>query len=106
MLHDKLAWILTSNTLQTYTRIANPNWIFHRSHLRPELALPVEMELLHDAIIGCLQHLDLRTTQMVARREMCSCSAAKRQHLDACIVCSGDDMCCEILNGSGLEAGQ
>jgi hypothetical protein len=64
------------------------------------------MELLHDAIVGRLQHLDLRATQMVARREMCSRSAAERQHLDACVVRGGDDMCCEILDGSRLEAGQ
>ena len=40
---------------------------------------------------------------MVAGREMGSCSAAKRQHLDASVVRRGNDMRREILDGSGLE---
>ena len=51
-----------TENVATYTRITNPDRILRRSHLRPELALPVEMELLHDAVVGCLQHLDLGTT--------------------------------------------
>jgi hypothetical protein len=92
--------------MQTYTRIANPNWIFRRTHLRSEFALPVKMELLHDAIVGRLQHLHLRAAQMVARREMRSCSASECQHLDAGIVRGGNDMCGEILDGSRLETSQ
>jgi hypothetical protein len=61
------------------------------------------MELLHDAVVGCLQHLDLGATQMVAGREMRSCSATERQHLDAGVVRSGNDVRGEILDGSGLE---
>jgi hypothetical protein len=96
---------MMSNTCETYIRIANPNWIFGGTHLRPKLALAVEMELLHNAIISRLQHLDLRTTQMVARCEMGSSSTAECQRLDARRGRSGNDMCGEILDSSRLDAG-
>lgn len=91
---------------KTYIRVANPNRIFCRTHLCPELALPVKMELLHDAIISCLQHFDLGAAQMVARRQMRSGSTAKRQHLDASVVRGRDDVCREVFDGPRLRAGQ
>ena len=54
VLHIISVGILTSTTVTTHPRIANPDRIFRRTHLRPELALPVEMELLHDAVVGRL----------------------------------------------------
>jgi hypothetical protein len=91
-------------SLQTYIRVANPNRIFCRTHLCPELALPVKMELLHDAIISCLQHFDLSAAQMVARRQMRSCSTAKRQRLDASVARRRDDVCREVFDSSGLKS--
>jgi len=64
------------------------------------------MELLHDAIISCLQHFDLGAAQMVARRQMRSGSTTKRQHLDASVVRGRDDMCGEVFDGPRLRAGQ
>jgi hypothetical protein len=94
------------NELQTYIGIANPNRIFCRTHLCPELTLPVKVELFHDAIIGCLQHFNLGAAQMVARRQMRSCSTTKRQRFDASVVCSRDDVCREVFDGSRLRVGQ
>ena len=91
---------------KTYVRIANPNRIFRCTHLCPELALPVKMELLHDAIISCLQHFDLGAAQMVARRQVRSRSTAKRQHLDASVIRGRDDVCREVFDGPRLRAGQ
>jgi hypothetical protein len=64
------------------------------------------MELLHDAIISCLQHFDLGATQMMARRQMRSCSTTKRQRFDASVVRGRDDVCREVFDGSRLRAGQ
>jgi hypothetical protein len=53
-----------------------------------------------------LQHLDLGATEVVAGRETGSRSATERQHLDASVVRSGNDMRREILDSSGLETSQ
>ena len=91
---------------QTYAGIANPDRILGRTHLCPEFAFSVEVELLHDAVISRLQHLDLGATQVVARRQMRGCSTTECQHLDAGDACGRNDVCCEVLYSSRLEAGQ
>lgn len=48
-------------------RVGNEDGVLVGTHLRSELALPVQPELLDDGVVGVLQQLDLGTGEVVTR---------------------------------------
>lgn len=85
---------------QSMRRICDPKRIILGTQLAPELALAHEVELSCNCLVRVLQHLDLRTGHVVARREGSCGASPEGQRFDSPARGRLDGVREDVLNGA------
>jgi hypothetical protein len=70
------------------------------THLLSELALPSQIELLHDGVVRRAQQLHLCAGHMVAGCDMRSCTTTESDGMGAQSLCRSEGVCGDELNSA------